>query len=151
MKKNISEAAGLAGYSLTGAVSGLFFNLVILHSPLVNIFPYYTEHFAEKTFAVDIISGILIYCIAAPVLEEFIFRFFLYNRIYSQTGFAAAAVISSLIFGAYHMNMIQGIYAFIMGMIFCCFYYRDHRICVPCLMHSGANLAVWMLSDKVFF
>ena len=125
MKKFFSEAAGLAGYSLTGAVSGLFFNLVILHSPLVNIFPYYTEHF--------------------------IFRFFLYNRIYSQTGFAAAAVISSLIFGAYHMNMIQGIYAFIMGMIFCCFYYRDHRICVPCLMHSGANLAVWMLSDKVFF
>ena len=133
-------------YLITGAVCGLLFNLLILKSPLVDVFPAYREAFANKAHSVDIITAVLLYCIAAPILEELIFRVFLYNKIYSRTGLVPAAIISSVIFGVYHMNMIQGIYAFIMGMIFCFFYNRDHRIWVPVLMHSGANLAVWLFS-----
>ena len=146
----IKNAAEIIKYLIIGAICGLFFNLIIMKSPLVDIFPAYQDNIEAKTFSVNIMFGILIYCIAAPIIEELIFRVFLYNWIYSRTGFAAAAVLSSLIFGVYHMNMVQGIYAFIMGVIFCFFYHRDHRIWVPVLMHSGANLAVWLLSQRLF-
>ena len=73
----------------------------------------------------------------------------IYDMLYRYTGFAASAVISSLIFAIYHMNMVQGIYAFIMGMLICTLYHRDHRIAVPIAMHTGANLAVWLLSGMI--
>ena len=146
MNEVIKKAAEIIKYPVIGAVSGLLLNILILYSPLTDIFPAYKESFAGRIYSVDIMSGVLIYCIAAPILEELIFRVFLYNLIYRATGFTAAALASSAIFGIYHMNMIQGIYAFIMGMLFCFFYSRDHRIWVPVLMHTGANLAVWLLS-----
>ena len=98
-------------------------------------------------FSVDFITGIFLFCILSPVVEEFLFRRVLYDLLYRYTGFPAASVISSFVFGAYHMNMIQGVYGFIMGMIFCALYRRDHRIAVPIALHIGANLAVWVFSN----
>lgn len=144
MKEIIKKTTVMVLYLITGAVCGLLLNLIILHSPLSEIFPAYTEKFSGKLFEVDIIPGIFLYCLASPVLEEILFRRVAYDLLYKKIGFAGAALISSLIFAVYHMNMIQGIYAFIMGIFICALYYRDHRIAVPIALHIGANLAVWL-------
>ena len=146
MKEILRKTAGIMIYAGIGAVCGLLLNTLIMHSPLPDIFPAYTERYRGRLFSVDIITGVLLFCILAPVLEELIFRRLAYDLIYLRAGFLPAALISSLIFAACHMNMIQGIYAFIMGMLFCVLYHRDHRIAVPIAMHIGANLAVWLLS-----
>ena len=132
---------------LLGGASGLLLNMLIMMSPLPDLFPAYGEMIADRLYSVDIISGIFLYCLAAPILEEFIFRIGLYGIIGSFIGSFPAALISSLLFGLYHMNMLQGIYAFIMGILFCTMYRRDHRKFVPICMHIGANLAVWTLSN----
>ncbi len=147
MKDGLKRAVKILFYAAAGAVSGLALNLIIMHSPLPEMFPYYSEKVMENVLSVDMVSGIFLYCVAGPVLEEILFRRIVYDLLYRYTGFAAAAVISSFLFAAYHMNMIQGIYAFIMGMFFCAMYHRDHEIYVPVALHIGANLAVWLFSN----
>ena len=149
MKDVLRKAAVTAVYLLIGAVCGLMLNFLIMHSPLPDIFPAYTESLRGKLFSVDIITGIFLYCLLAPVIEELLFRRIAYDLLYERIGFQAAAVFSSLIFALYHMNMIQGIYAFIMGILFCMLYHRDHRIAVPISLHIGANLAVWSLGNML--
>lgn len=81
--------------------------------------------------------------ILAPVVEEGFFRLFLYGWLRRFMVFWPAAVISSLAFGMYHGNWIQGIYAFCLGMILAWGYegseYRKYPVAV--LMHGAANLA----------
>lgn len=136
-------------YLFLGAACGLVINLLILKSPVPSLFPAYSEKFAGRLYSVDLILGIFLYGLAAPVIEELIFRVGLYGFLYRRTNFAAAALVSSLIFGIYHMNMVQGIYAFIMGMILCAMYHRDHRAFVPIAMHMGANISVWLFGERI--
>lgn len=149
MKKTAAIITDSVKYLLTGAVCGTLLNTLIMKSPLPSLFPLYTENISPKLTSVDIIYGVLLYCIAAPVLEELIFRRVLYDLIYLKTGFLPAALTSSLVFAVYHMNMIQGIYAFIMAMIICLLYYRNHRLYVPICLHIGANLAVWLSASII--
>ena len=141
----LRTATDLIKYLLIGGVCGVLLNFAIMRSPLPELFPAYTESFAGKLYSVNIISGIFLYCLVAPILEELIFRIGIYGFLYKRLGFAVSAILSSGLFAVYHMNMVQGIYAFIMGMLFCALYHRDHRIPVPILLHAGANLAVWLL------
>ena len=85
-----------------------------------------------------------------PVLEEMFFRFLIMGFLRRYCPFIAANLIQAALFGIYHMNMVQGIYAFIMGMFICTLYHRDHRIIVPVSLHIGANLAVWLCGNLLF-
>ena len=145
IRKVLRIIADIAKYVLIGGICGVALNLLIMHSPIPRMFPVYTESFVGKLYSIDIISGFFLYCLVAPVLEELIFRIGIYGFLYKRLGFAVSAIMSSGLFAVYHMNMVQGIYAFIMGMLFCTLYHRDHRIPVPILLHAGANLAVWLL------
>ena len=80
-------------YMLIGAVCGLALNYAIMYSPLPEMFPAYTEKISSGLFSVNIIYGILLYCIAAPILEELVFRILLYDTVYRFLGFLPAAVI----------------------------------------------------------
>lgn len=149
MKEILNKKGYFVIYALVGAVSGVLLNTLILRSPLPELFPAYSESFSGRLFSTDIVTGIFLYCILSPVTEELLFRRLVYDLLYKSLGFPAAALISSLLFAAYHMNMIQGIYAFSMGMLICVLYHRDHRMGVPIAMHIGANLAVWLLANRL--
>ena len=56
--------------------------------------------------------------IIAPAAEEMIFRWLIYLRLRDWLKMPVAAVISGLIFGIYHGNIVQGIYASILGTAF---------------------------------
>ena len=81
--------------------------------------------------------------VRAPILEEGAFRLVLYGWLRRFMAFLPAAVISSLAFGIYHGNWIQGTYAFLLGMVLAWGYegseYRKYPMAV--LMHGAANLA----------
>ena len=56
-------------------------------------------------------------CVLAPISEEIIFRGVILD--FGRVGFRArvAVFLSALVFGIFHMNIIQGIYATIFGLI----------------------------------
>jgi hypothetical protein len=66
MKNYLHDTIDILKYLLIGSVCGLGLNYVILHSPLPKIFPAYTDRISSAAFSVNIIYGILLYCIAAP-------------------------------------------------------------------------------------
>ncbi len=62
------------------------------------------------------LSMILLVTVVAPVLEELIFRGFILSLSRKFLPFHAANLIQAGLFGIYHMNLVQGIYAFILGL-----------------------------------
>lgn len=81
--------------------------------------------------------------ILAPLLEEAVFRLALYGWLRRFMGGWLPAVLSSLAFGAYHGNWIQGTYAFLVGMVLAWGYETGggRRYLTVVLMHAAANLA----------
>lgn len=76
--------------------------------------------------------------IAAPILEEIIFRDWIYNS-WTKINVIVAMIISSLFFGTAHMNLIQGTYAFILGLFFVYINYKFNSILPGLIMHLTVN------------
>lgn len=78
---------------------------------------------------------------AAPLMEEAVFRLGIYGLLRRKLRPKAAAFLSALAFGFYHANMIQGLYAFLLGFVLARGYEKcpwgKYRMAV--LMHVAAN------------
>ena len=59
----------------------------------------------------------------------------------------AAILWSSLAFGIFHGNIVQGVYAFLVGLFFAWLMEHSQRILVPMVGHMAANLFVLLLED----
>ena len=73
--------------------------------------------------------------IVAPAAEEMIFRWLIYLRLRDWMKLPVAAVISGLIFGIYHGNIVQGIYASILGTAFAWILEMSGNIYSSMLLH----------------
>lgn len=85
---------------------------------------------------------VLFSCLLIPIIEEIVFRGFIFNRSRVKLGFIAAALLSSVLFGAYHMNLVQFVYAFLMGLVMCMLYECFGGIGAAILFHMTANTVV---------
>lgn len=98
----------------------------------------------EKTERI-LLAGNTLYSIFAigmvvPVAEEFVYRGIMYNRIKREFGYFGAIFFSSLAFGIFHFNLLQGIYAFGIGIILSYCYEKYKNIKVPIFMHMAINI-----------
>lgn len=78
--------------------------------------------------------------IVGPVAEELLCRGLLFRRLERFTNTPVAVIVSALIFGFIHMNMVQFIYASVMGLLFAVFYARYRNIWIPILAHMAVNM-----------
>ena len=94
-------------------------------------------------------GGILLqaffYSFFIPYIEETVFRGILFPRLQRWYGTGTAILVSALFFGLYHGNFSQGIYAFIMGILFAAAYEASGSFAVPFALHGACNLAVLFL------
>lgn len=84
--------------------------------------------------------------ILAPLAEEFIFRGITMKKAENIMSFMAANVLQALLFGLYHLNWIQGTYAFVFGLIlgFTAKYF--HSVWAAILLHAFVNGSAELLS-----
>ena len=83
--------------------------------------------------------------------KSMFFLIYLRLRDYMRSG--EAIVISGLFFGIYHGNLVQGVYASILGCLFAYFLEQTGSLWTSVLLHMGANiwslvlpeLAAWLL------
>lgn len=104
----------------------------------------------EKTSSL-LLNGNIVYRLFAlgvitPVAEEIIFRGLVFNRVKKQYGRLYGIVVSSVMFGVFHFNLVQGLYAFIIGMAFAYCYELTGDLKVPVYMHMSINVLT-VLSD----
>ncbi|WP_343842075.1 CPBP family intramembrane glutamic endopeptidase [Faecalicatena contorta] len=78
--------------------------------------------------------------ILAPVCEELIFRGLMLHFFRKALPFWAANLLQAVLFGVYHMNLIQGIYAFLIGIILGCILKLGRSIYPAILFHILFNL-----------
>lgn len=88
---------------------------------------------------------ILALCIAAPVAEEIIFRGVMYRRLLEYTDKVTAVIFSAAVFGIYHGNLVQGIYALILGVLLCFVYDSCKSLMAPILVHIMCNTAALIM------
>ena len=82
--------------------------------------------------------GLIFVAVLPAVMEEFAFRKVIFGLM-RKHGFWPAAVLSSVVFGLMHQNILQGIFAAGMGIIFCYVYEKTGRIWVTMLLHFANN------------
>lgn len=77
----------------------------------------------------------------APLCEELIFRGAIFQTLKKSFSPAAAAVISSAMFGLAHFNLIQSTYAFFVGLLLCLVCHRFGSLWSSLAAHMAFNIA----------
>ena len=82
---------------------------------------------------------ILVVGIVGPIFEEILFRGIIFNRLNRNMNIVVSLILQAIIFGAFHMNLIQGIYTFILGIIIGLTYILLNSIWAPIIVHVVFN------------
>ena len=104
---------------------------------------------AKAIYGANITIQVITAVILGPIVEELIFRGLMYMRLKRMFGTGVAAFVTGLIFGLYHGNVSQGIYAFIFSYAAIFVYEKYKNIAAPIIMHMVAN-GVSVLVSFVF-
>ena len=129
-----------------GAVIGAVVNYAI-------VLPFGVK-FANSNALANMMNGsnafwrILTVGILAPVVEEFIFRKFLIDRVVKY-GEWVAIITSGLMFGLFHGNFSQFFFATFIGAIFAYVYIRTGKIWITIIYHMILNLATSVITTTL--
>lgn len=92
--------------------------------------------------------GYFTLAVLAPGAEEVVFRGAILRKlleIFSHQMHWVAIVISAIIFGAVHMNMAQGVNAFVLGLLLGWMFYRTGSIFPGIVLHWANNTIAYIL------
>lgn len=113
-------------------------NNVISMSPLVTMSQEYqdaSDAFYGSTIWLELLGSALI----TPFLEELLHRGVVYGRLRRMMGFVPSVLVSALIFAGLHFNIVQFIYAFLLGIVFALFVEKSGRLYPAVVAHIIAN------------
>ncbi len=100
----------------------------------------------EGTGVGSLLLAAVVYGLVSPFAEEAVFRGSLFGNLRRCMPLWQAVLLSSLLFGIYHGNPSQALYAFVMGMAFAAAYARCGRFAVPFFLHGTVNLVILLFS-----
>lgn len=141
-------AACRIGLTMALAVSSsLGLNVLLTLTGMINASVSYQE-VADRQYGVAFGAGLLLYGVISPLAEEIVFRGLVFNRMRRYVPHMAAVVVSGILFGIYHGNVVQGIYGGCMGILMAYLYERMHGFFMPCLFHATANIAVYAAAQS---
>ena len=132
-----------------GAAACLALNNMIVMSGLYNVSTQY-EQVAEALYQGNLVVEILIIGIIVPAFEELLFRELVQQRIRAYWGVPASIFVTAALFGIFHMNLPQGIYAFCLGLLLSFAREKYHTVLAPILMHAAANVLSVIVSETSF-
>lgn len=113
------------------------------------IFPDAYEMHIENMMGLTGQGGLLMIIsvgLAAPFIEEIIFRGLIFNELFKKIPIAMIIFLQALFFGLYHMNIVQGIYTFILALFMGVSLYWTGSIWAPIIIHVVNNLSSVVLS-----
>jgi len=86
--------------------------------------------------------------IFAPMVEEIVFRGAILRillGLFSRSWHWVAIIFSALIFGAIHLNLAQGLHAFVIGLLLGWMYYRTSSVVPGILLHWINNTVAYLM------
>ncbi|MED1565239.1 CPBP family intramembrane glutamic endopeptidase [Bacillus paramycoides] len=134
------------GLILLATIMGMIFSVGISHIQfyiLAHTLPNFLVSMLEDGNVINtsniymVIFSFISACNLAPIMEEVIFRGFFLQRMAYKWGIKRAVIISSLIFGLGHFDVIG---AFMFGVIMCLLYIKTKNIWTNIAVHAVNNL-----------
>lgn len=141
-KKNFSSIK--LGHFVLLMLLGLFLSLTIN-----SIFVY--TRFIKLSIVPSKIDDTIIYiiamsiriltsCVIGPLVEEIVFRGFLFNSLSKRINVILSALLTTIIFAVMHTSISTVIFAFITGLVFIYFYIKTNNLLVSFTIHSFCNI-----------
>ena len=148
VKRNIPmENKDFAAIVISGAALAVAMNNIISLTPLPRIFTGYEET-NEILFSGGLVLQILAAGIFGCIVEEISMRGVVYPRMKRYWGKNNAILFSAIVFGIYHLNVVQAVYAFFLGLFFAWVYERYDSLWAPITAHMSANLFVILVGSS---
>ncbi len=94
----------------------------------------------------SLLLSIVVYGVVSPFAEEAVFRGSLFGELRRMVPLKEAVLFSALVFGVYHGNPAQALYAFIMGILFALVYAESGAFGTAWMLHGMVNLVVLLFS-----
>ena len=107
------------------------------------IAPKAIENYAELVNSAGIGNSAITFMIAAflaPVGEECFYRGIILRKAEKAFTFVMANIIQAALFGIMHGNLVQGAYAFALGLILGYVYHKYQSLVIPILFHMSFNI-----------
>jgi membrane protease YdiL (CAAX protease family) len=145
-RNSLRATLGLVSIPIVLLVPGLILAAGTVNSIVVWLFPMSPED--QTMFDEVMSSGVLAVffaCIAAPVLEEMLFRAVILRSFLRQYSRTKAILCSSVIFGLAHLNIYQFATAVAIGIVAGWLYERCRSLWPCILLHATYNSAVTLL------
>ena len=111
---------------------------------VVDYFPAYQES-AAMVVKDSFLVQLLLIGFAAPIVEEIIFRGIMLNRM-KWLPLWPAILIQAVLFGIVHLNLFQGLYACVAGILLGLVYIKFRSLIAVIAGHMAFNLASLLLS-----
>ena len=125
---------------LLGVAASVAFNGVVFLSGITKVSESY-KYVADGIYHSHIIVQILTSCILSPLMEELVYRGMVFRRMRQKVSFVPSLIISSIIFGVMHGNLVQGIYACLVGIVLGICYEHYKTLKAPYVLHIVVNFA----------
>ncbi len=127
---------------LTGAAAffiAMGLNILLDLTGLPERFTDYAEMSGQAFGGQNPFLLVLTVVIIGPIAEEIIFRLMVFGRIRFYFGSKWGILVSSVLFGIYHMNVIQFIFCTLLGIILSWIYDRSGNLWIPIGIHMAIN------------
>lgn len=130
--------------ALAGVLCSLAGSILITLSQVGQVFTGYEET-SQNIFSQSVAMQVIAVGLVMPWVEEILFRGLIYNRMKDYMTANTAMLLSSLLFGIYHGNLVQALYGFVMGLLMVFVYEKYQTLAAPAVCHIGANIASLVL------
>ena len=156
-KKSLLECTEVRKCSMQMFIASLVFGVSFLNvvPGLIQLIPFSDKLVNDFNAGQAVLNtgnpviGFIAVVIIGPVAEELFFRGLIYTRIKKGTNMVIAAVISSLLFGLLHGEVIWIIITFVMGIMFVAMFEKTKSL-VPCIVIHMANNSLAQLTSDGF-
>lgn len=107
---------------------------------LTSIFPQYNR--VSEEISKEILTPLMIInaLIFAPIFEEILFRGLVFKELIKHTNIIASVITQGVIFGICHLNIVQGIYTCLLGIVMAIVYNWTNSIFASMIIHMGFNI-----------
>ena len=121
---------------------GIGFSVVVLFLTLflTFIFPSYSKVQEQLSSASQSLLQLATIIIVIPICEEIIYRRIIFDHLRRNYNLVCAIIIQSIIFGIAHGNIVQGIYAFVLGLVLALVYINYNSLWANIILHIIFNL-----------
>lgn len=125
---------------LWGGSLAVVLNLLFALLQIFQRFPTYSEQTQRITENASVFWLVVWTAVIAPMVEELVCRGLIFRRLRDSMGRWPAIVISGVMFGLYHGNVVQALYASVLGILMAVLVELTGTLWSSILFHMGANL-----------